>query len=67
MNRGMGGMFSTPKIVEINDLKIYYTEGGGEYHYYYAKNDFVVWIALSNSDKLYQSKLMNEAIKNIGG
>ncbi len=67
MNRGMGGMFSKPEIVEINDLKIYYTEGGGEYHYYYAKNDFVVWIALSNPDKMYQSKLMDEAIKNIGG
>ncbi|MCX9010816.1 MAG: hypothetical protein OIN66_06805 [Candidatus Methanoperedens sp.] len=67
MNRGMGGMFSKPEIVEIKGMKIYYTEGGGEYHYYYAKNDFVVWIALSNPDKMYQSKLMDEAIKNIGG
>ena len=67
MNRGMGGMFSKPEIVEIDGLQVYYTEGGGEYHYYYAKNDLVVWIALSNPDKMYQSKLMDEAVKSIGG
>ncbi|HEY9204610.1 MAG TPA: hypothetical protein VIO58_01715 [Candidatus Methanoperedens sp.] len=66
MNRGMGGMFSKPEILEIKGMKIYYTEGGGEYHYYYAKNDFVVWIALSNPDKIFQSDLMVEALKSIG-
>lgn len=66
MNRGMGGMFSKPEIVEINGLPVYYTEGGGEYHYYYAKKDLVVWVALSNPDKMYQSNIMDEAVKNIG-
>ena len=63
---GMGGMFSKPETLEINGLKVYYTESAGEYHYYYAKNAFVVWIALGNPDKTYQSKLIDEAIKNIG-
>ncbi len=67
MNRGMGGMFSNPETLEINGLKVYYTEGGGEYHYYYSKNNLVVWIALSNPDRAYQSALMDEAIKSIDG
>ncbi len=66
MNRGMGGMFSKPETLEINGLKVYFTEGGGEYHYYYPKDNFVVWIALSNLDRAYQSALMNEAVKSIG-
>lgn len=66
MNRGMGGMFSKPETLEINGLKVYYTEGGSEYHYYYPKNTLVVWIAISNPDNSYQSRLMNEAIKTIG-
>ncbi len=67
MNLGMGGMFSKPEVVEINGIKVYYTEGGGEYHYYYPKNNLVVWIALSNPDKTYQSMLMENAVKSIGG
>ncbi len=67
MNRGMGGMFSKPETLEINGLKVYYTEGGGEYHYYYPKGSFVVWIAISNPDRAYQSALMDESVKSIGG
>lgn len=67
MTRGMGGMFAIPEILELNGLKIYYTEGGGEYHYYYSKNDLVVWIALSNPERAYRSTLIDEAVKNIGG
>lgn len=67
MNTGMGGMFSKPETLEINGLKVYYTEGGSEYHYYYPKNNLVVWIAISNPDRAYQSALMDEAIKSIGG
>lgn len=66
MNRGMGGMFSKPKILEINGLKVYYTEGGGEYHYYYPKDNLVVWIALSSADRADQLSLIKEAIKSIG-
>ncbi len=67
MTRGMGGMFSSPETSEINRLKIYYTEGGGEYHYYYSKNNLVIWIALSNPERTYRSMLIDEAIKSIGG
>lgn len=67
MTRGMGGMFSIPEILEINGLKIYYTEGGGEYHYYYSKNNLVVWIALSNPDRTSRLILIDEAVKSIGG
>lgn len=67
MNKGMGGMFSLPETLEINGMKVYYTEGGGEYHYYYPKDALVVWIALSNPDKAYQSLLISEAVKGIGG
>ena len=66
MNQRMDGMFSKPETVEIDSLKIYYTEGGGEYHYYFAKNNFVIWITLSNPDKSYQSVFMDNAIKSIG-
>lgn len=67
MTRGMGGMFSSPETLEINGLKIYYTEGGGEYHYYYSKNNLVIWIAISNPERTYRSMLIDEAIKSIGG
>lgn len=67
MTWGMGGRFSIPEILEINGLKIYYTVGGGEYHYYYSKNNIVIWIAISNPDRNYQSKLIAEALKSIGG
>lgn len=67
MTKGMGGMFSIPEVLEINRLKIYYTEGGGEYHYYYSKNALVIWIALSNPDRDYQSKIIYNAVKSIGG
>lgn len=67
MTRGMGGMFSIPEILEINGLKIYYTEGGGEYHYYYSKNNRVIWIAVNNPDRTYRSRLIDEAVKSIGG
>lgn len=66
MNKGMGGMFSLPEIMEINGLKIYYTEGGDEYHYYYSNNNFVVWIALNNPDKAYQLMLVNETVRSVG-
>jgi hypothetical protein len=67
MTRGMGGAFSIPEILEINGLKIYYTESGGEYHYYYSKNNFVVWIAFNNPERAYGSKLIDEAVNKIGG
>jgi hypothetical protein len=67
MTLGMGGMFSIPEILEINGLKIYYTESGGEYHYYYSKNNLVVWIAFNNPDRAYGSKLIDEAVYKVGG
>jgi hypothetical protein len=67
MNRGMGGMFSKPETLEINGLKVYYTEGGGEYHYYYPKNNLVVWIALSSPERTYRLIVIGEAVENIGG
>ncbi|NJD77720.1 MAG: hypothetical protein FIB08_11605 [Candidatus Methanoperedens sp.] len=69
MTRGMGvgGMFSIPEVLKIDGLKIYYTEGGGGYHYYYSKNNLVIWIAISNQDRIYRSELIDEAVKSIGG
>jgi len=67
MTLGMGGMFSIPEVLTINGLKIYYTEGGGEYHYYYSKNNLVIWIAFNNPDRAYGSKLIDEAVNKIGG
>ena len=67
MTKGMGGMFSIPEVLEIDGLKIYYTAGGGEYHYYYSKNDLVAWIALNNPDREYQSNIISNAVKIIGG
>jgi len=67
MTKGMGGMFSIPEVLEINGLKIYYTQGGGEYHYYYSKNNLVIWIAVNNPDGTYRSRLIDEAVRRIGG
>ncbi len=67
MTGGIGGMFSIPEILDINGLKIYYTEGGGEYHYYYSKNNLVIWLAVNNPDRTYRSRLIDEAVRNIGG
>ena len=66
MTKGMGGMFSIPEVLEINGLKIYYTQGGEEYHYYYSKNNLVIWIAFNNPDRAYGSNLIDEAVKKIG-
>ena len=67
MTKGMGGMFGIPEILEMNGLKIYYTQGGGEYHYYYSKNNLVIWIAVNNPDSTYRSRLIDEVVKSIGG
>ncbi len=67
MTKGMGGMFGIPEVLEMNELKIYYTQGGGEYHYYYSKNNLVIWIAVNNPDSTYRSRLIDEAVKSIGG
>jgi len=45
---------------------VYYTEGGGEYHYYYPRGNLVVWIALSSADRADRSMLVNEAVASIG-
>ena len=67
MTRGMGGMFSIPELLDMNGLVIYYTQAGGEYHYYYSKKDLVVWIALNNPDNEYRLRLIDEATGSIGG
>ena len=67
MTKRMGGMFSIPEVLEINGLKIYFTQGGGEYQYYYSKNNLVIWIAFNNPDRTYRSKLIDEAVNSIGG
>ena len=66
-NSEVGGMFGIPEVLEINGLKIYFTQGGGEYHYYYSKNNLVIWIAVNNLDRTYRSGLIDEAVRSIGG
>lgn len=43
-------VFTLPVEMDIEGMMVYYTEGIGEFHYYYAKGNRVYWIALSEKD-----------------
>lgn len=45
---------------------IYFTEGQSLYHYFYAKQNRVFWIALSNPDESERLGFVREAISRIG-
>lgn len=68
MTERMAGsmMFSSPQVKDIDGHTIYYTVGTGQYHYYYAKGNNVVWIGLSNPDISYQEYIISQALKEIG-
>ena len=63
MTNGM--MFTSPQIREIGGQIVYYTEGTGQYHYYYARDNKVIWIGLSNPDAAYQTKIILIALDEI--
>ena len=44
-------VFTMPIEMNIEGTFVYYTEGIGEFHYYYAKGNRVYWIAFSEKDE----------------
>lgn len=63
MSKGM--MFTRPQVRNIGGQTIYSTEGTGQFHHYYAKDNKVVWIGLSNPDTAYQEKIILIALDEI--
>jgi hypothetical protein len=58
--------FSIPNEVEINNSNVeyvYFVEGMGQDHYYWYKNDSVIWVALTNFDEKYGLILLNASIE----
>jgi hypothetical protein len=61
--------FSIPQEIEINNSNVenvYFVEGMGQDHYYWYKDDMVVWVAMTNFDKDYGIILVNQSINTIG-
>lgn len=45
---------------------VYYTYGMGQDHYYWQKENMVIWIALTNMNRDEQSQLLDSAINVLG-
>jgi hypothetical protein len=61
--------FSIPEDVDINNSKVenvYFVEGMGQDHYYWYKNDKVLWVALTNFDEKQGKILLNSSINALG-
>lgn len=58
-------VFSLPIEMNIEGTLVYYTEGIGEFHYYYAKGNRVYWIALSEKDEAVRMDAVRGALKLI--
>lgn len=62
------GMFASPIEAELGKQFsiVYYTEGLHQYHYFYAKQNRVFWIAMNNPNISEQLNIVQEAIERIG-
>ena len=59
-------MFSQPVKLTIDDNVAYYTKGNdGQFHYFFARDDMVVWLSIQNPDVEYQKRLVKMSIKEI--
>ena len=58
-------VFTLPVEMNIEGTFVYYTEGIGEFHYYYAKGNRVYWIALSEKDEGMRMDAVIEALELI--
>jgi len=68
MNRGVGktGMFSESTSMNIEGIAVYFVSGKPElglYHYFYAKDNKVIWIQIDNLDEAYRLNFVKESIK----
>lgn len=63
-SRGMV-LFSDPEVRQISGIKMYYSVGDGEFHYYYVKGVRLFWIAINNPDPDYQRRIVESAIRDI--
>ena len=54
----------TPTVgMNIEGTMVYYTEGIGEFHYYYAKGNRVYWIAFSEKDEAVRMDAVRGALE----
>jgi hypothetical protein len=61
--------FSIPEDVDINNSiveNVYFVEGMEQNHYYWYKNDKVLWVALTNFDEEQGMILLNSSINDLG-
>lgn len=64
-----GTPFSTPYKVYVNQPDadyVYYTYGTGQDHYYWYKDEIMVWVALTNFDDNEIESFVNLSISDIG-
>jgi hypothetical protein len=60
--------FSIPVEIELNNSNVeyvYFVEGMGQDHYYWYKNDLVIWVAMTNFDEENGIILLNASIEAI--
>lgn len=59
-------MFSQPVKLTIDDTAVYSSEGNdGKFHYFFAKDNMVVWLSTENPDEGYQKRLVKTSIEEI--
>ncbi len=56
-------VFTMPIEMNIEGTFVYYTEGIGEFHYYYAKGNRVYWIAFSEKDEAVRMGAVKKALE----
>ena len=58
-------VFTLPVVMNIEGTMVYYTEGIGEFHYYYVKGNRVYWIALSETDERVRMDAVGVAVESM--
>lgn len=60
-------MFSQPVKLTIDETAVYSTEDNdGKFHYFFAKDNMVVWLSTENPDVEHQKQLVKRSIEEIG-
>ena len=62
---GKTGMFSESTSENIEGTTIYFVTGLGEYHYFWVKDNRVIWVQINNSDKAYQLDIVKESLERV--
>jgi hypothetical protein len=62
---GKTGMFSESTPSTIENIKVYFVTGLGDFHYFWARDNRVFWVQINNADPDYQVSIVKETIRVI--